>query len=393
LRHVPALDGIRGIAILLVMFQHLTVIVPITPGERYLLTVAEFGGHGVDLFFVLSGLLITGILLRTKSQPHYFRNFYARRTLRIFPLYYLIVGLCIAAAALPAILPNMPAGRAGRLGSILTDWPWYAAFASNFFVAMLQNRPLVSGSVNWGHPALGVTWSLAIEEQFYLVWAAVVFWLSTPALKRVCLVIIGTASILRFGLLAAGWLPVQVYVLTPTRVDALCWGALLAILMNGPVAVSRMWSRAFRVALPVAGIPILAIVFAGKWHPWGHWEQIFGYTAVGLVCASVVSLAFEEGRFSRIMSHPALRMFGKYSFGLYLIQWPVRTIIRDRWFGDAQFRALPGSVFLWQLVFYVVVGAAIVGVAMCSWHLWEKRWQALKGRFEAPRPKSEAAAA
>src|SRR5262249_37413245 len=126
---LPALDGLRGVAILLVMVHHLWVLKPRTGLESCLENVAKLGVSGVGLFFVLSGFLITGILLQTRQRPHYFRNFYMRRVLRIMPLYYLLVGVCFLLPLLASLARTVT--QAARLTGLLGDWPWYVGFASN----------------------------------------------------------------------------------------------------------------------------------------------------------------------------------------------------------------------------------------------------------------------
>lgn len=166
--HLQELDGLRGFAILLVLCSHL---VSLPPGgrspfvDRLVGMILGLGWVGVDLFFVLSGFLITGILVQSRGGPHYFRNFYARRSLRIFPLYYLF--LAIATFISPLLLSPE---------SILTlpkEHAWvYWLYLSNF-----GGKP---------SEAFAHTWSLAVEEQFYLVWPAIVFFAKPVAMRRVC---------------------------------------------------------------------------------------------------------------------------------------------------------------------------------------------------------------
>ena len=143
-KYIPQLDGLRGIAILIVLLAHLDYL-PIFGSAKYL----KYGRTGVDLFFVLSGFLITGILLDTKEFPGYFKNFYARRALRIWPIYYAM--LILFFSLLPAIFPHH---------SFHTDWnawPYYATYTQNLFYNFPHSTPL------------GPTWSLAVEEQYYMV--------------------------------------------------------------------------------------------------------------------------------------------------------------------------------------------------------------------------------
>ena len=146
---IPALDGLRGIAILLVLIHHLTIYRPEGGLDSWIAAVPLFGWCGVNLFFVLSGFLITGILLDTRDSPVFYRSFFARRVLRIFPLYYgvLFLGFVLA----PLLLPMPDAYGRHQL------WLW--TYLANF--AMPFGK---------GEPAFSHFWSLCVEEQFYLVW-------------------------------------------------------------------------------------------------------------------------------------------------------------------------------------------------------------------------------
>jgi peptidoglycan/LPS O-acetylase OafA/YrhL len=179
----PALDGLRGIAIILVLLHHYTILDPITPGEELLAQTVLIGWAGVDLFFVLSGFLITGILIDARGSNRYFSSFYARRTLRIFPLYYLIAFVTLL--VLPRFA-NLHALLAGS-GAPTEQWPYWL-YLTNFAIASRDD---------FLHGVLDITWSLAIEEQFYLVWAVVV-WLCRPqALGWLCALIVVAAPVAR----------------------------------------------------------------------------------------------------------------------------------------------------------------------------------------------------
>src|SRR5262245_57382334 len=185
--HIPALDGLRGVAILLVMLHHFTVIQPAGAFEKWFERFAHLGMHGVDLFFVLSGFLITGILFDSKGEPHFLRNFYMRRSLRIFPLYYAVV--VFSFLLVPIILAHVAglAGKLSRFQGASEDWVWYVFYLSNFSIARVSA---------FRHGILDVTWSLAIEEQFYLVWALCVLFFNWRTLRGICLgAILGALAI------------------------------------------------------------------------------------------------------------------------------------------------------------------------------------------------------
>jgi peptidoglycan/LPS O-acetylase OafA/YrhL len=181
-RYIPALDGIRGLAILLVLFHHFRFILePIHRSQRLLLVLADAGWCGVELFFVLSGFLVTGILLDTWESPRYFRTFYARRVLRIFPLYFLYLAVVVL------LLSRFWTSQFGFNPWVkVSFWPYFL-YLENFKAHHMFNDLL-----------LGHLWSLAVEEQFYTVWPLIVALLPRRALEWTALLFILVAVIYRF---------------------------------------------------------------------------------------------------------------------------------------------------------------------------------------------------
>lgn len=370
--HVPALDGVRGVAILLVLVHHQTIMGASTPVDRWFLRLTDLGWCGVDLFFVLSGFLITGILLDTKGTRHYFRNFYARRTLRIFPLYYAVAAFSLL------ILPQLPAWKDLFLSRPLPrdeQGLYYWLYLSNFLVAW-RNA--------FEHPILGVTWSLAIEEQYYLVWAFVVWALRPATLLRVCAALVITALALRVALLAAGTSFVTVYVLPFTRMDALAVGGFIA------AAVREGWvERLMRLARLVG--PIAAIVVLALWARDvrnDRWEeplmQMAGYSTLAVLFgALVVAVVTAPARTAsmRLLSSRLLRSFGKYSYAIYLLHLPVQVFVERTLFMPPPVPPLGGSQIPAQLAFFAVATSACWIAGWVSWHLYEKHFLALKRHF------------
>src|SRR6185295_3788466 len=171
--HMDALDGLRGLAIVLVLLVHF--VGDDTPHgtlERWATRLANYGTWGVDLFFVLSGFLITGILYDSKTKAHYFRNFYVRRTLRIFPLYYGVL------FALFVLLPVVPLAYPSGLSESLGHQAWLWSYASNLYVSLKGTWAAL--------PYVSHFWSLAVEEHFYLVWPIVVLAFAKRTLLAIC---------------------------------------------------------------------------------------------------------------------------------------------------------------------------------------------------------------
>src|ERR1039458_5950989 len=174
--HIPELDGVRGIAILMVIVFHAFQFIP-SPMTGWISKLASYGFAGVDLFFVLSGFLITGILLNAKSQPGYFRNFYAKRALRIWPLYYLL--LLVSFGLVPLLILSTHV--------FMEELSLLQSRSALVYVLLLQNI-WYAGKI--GPIMLAMTWSLAIEEQFYIVWPWLVMWCSRKKLACILIAIV-----------------------------------------------------------------------------------------------------------------------------------------------------------------------------------------------------------
>jgi peptidoglycan/LPS O-acetylase OafA/YrhL len=233
----PRLDGLRGLAILLVMLYHTTHYgLARTALDEALTIVPSVGWSGVDLFFVLSGFLITGILLGTRDGTTYYRAFYARRVLRIFPLYYATLAFFLL------VVPQLPFFAAvdhfWNPGASREQF-WYWLFLSNVQAAL-------TGA--WQHQTLDISWSLAIEEHFYLLWLLVVRYASERRLLICAGTIVARCCCARRW--CAGASPLAAYTLTPCRLDTLATGAAIAILARRGEA--RGAARRARVVLPVA---------------------------------------------------------------------------------------------------------------------------------------------
>jgi peptidoglycan/LPS O-acetylase OafA/YrhL len=364
---IPELDGLRGIAILVVMLHHMTVMRGVSPLDRALVGASEAGAAGVDIFFVLSGFLITGILLDARGSEGYFRNFYARRTLRIFPLYYAVVFVSLV------VLPHIPHPKMANFGRIAGDEIWYWTYLSNFSVG---------AHAAFRHGILDVSWSLAIEEQFYLLWPAIVWFAPRRVLAKIC--VAGVAVSLGLRLLASyqglNW--ITIYVLTPLRMDGLLIGALIAIAAR-EMGLEALRAPARRV-LWVSG-PLVALMFlrAPYWRE-DRFAQTVGYTLLALFAGALLVLGVagrEGGRWRGFLRWRPLVALGTYSYALYLFHLPIRAAIRDVVYGPDQFFLLGGSQLPGQLLFYALALTASFAAALLSWHLYEKQFLKLKVFF------------
>ena len=385
LSHMPAIDGLRGVAILLVMIHHLTPAVSGNAMTRRMLEVAHTGWIGVDLFFVLSGFLITAILLRTRKSEDYFLNFFARRTLRIFPLYYVTLGILIL--GLPVAL------KVPYLGDFLNTWfykvtrdlpvmldgqGWLWAYGANLKIALEGER--------WG--AVNHFWSLAVEEHFYLVWPVVVYFCSREKLIRVCLGCILAAPILRGMLMAAGFDSVVPYVLTPCRVDSLAIGGLMAVLVTMPGGL-KLWTPRVGFLAGLATVALVAmVIYYGRLHRDDFLTSFLGYSMLALVSCYLVlvTAGITAGSVAcRIVANPVLSSFGKYSYGLYVTHM-LFTGAFSKLFPWDGLRQLTGSYQMAIVINCVLsIGCSWV-IAWLSFHLMEKHFLRLKSFFDYRRP-------
>jgi len=365
-RHIPSLDGLRGLAVLGVVASHLFWGNPAGPWTAAIESITVFGAHGVDLFFVLSGFLITGILYDSLQEESYFRKFYARRCLRIFPLYY---GVLIVLFLLTPLL----------------HWDWN--HTQWYFVLYLQNLP---SAIRLNHGAgqiLDHFWSLAVEEQFYLVWPLLVFFVAARArLMRLAFALCCAALLLRLVLIAHS---VDYNIInrgTLSRADSLLMGALLALLLRGP-AHDRILRFAPTVLYACVGVYGAGLILYHYGIP-AIWSRQtyntvfvgFGFSILSLFSAALIAMCLRHGSFTaRAFTSPTLRFFGKYSYGLYVLHgiamfWraPFRRLCES--ISPSKYLSIGGS----GLLIFILGTAA----AFLSYNLYEKHFLKLKRYFD-----------
>ncbi len=360
---MPELDSLRGVAILLVLFFH-GFDFPNTHFPRFahaFISLTLIGWTGVNLFFVLSGFLITGILLGSKAKPGYYSRFYARRALRILPAYYTVLFLLWALS------------RCGWLWHRPVGWPFLTL--SFFYLANLV--PLFGVKSQYT-----VLWSLAVEEHFYILWPTLVRVLSPRRITLCCALIIAACPMLRGLSYVLGYKYAAQY--TWLVADGLACGSLLAVLGRSLLA-NRAPMRRFSIlciaisaSLLVLGAPL------GIWHSWTLSGAALRLSAVNVFYTGVLGAALLVGT-SRVrwtLHRPILQFFGKISYGLYLIHilvfdvvdWQISRI----WPG--KIAAIPGRFDLVFLRFLVGIGIAI-GVAYLSRIYFEEYFLRLKDRW------------
>ena len=347
----------RGIAIILVILYH----------NFNFIQYFNYGWLGVDLFFVLSGFLITNILLNSLTSENYFKNFYARRVLRIFPLYYF--SLLLFLFIIPAINPS------------LLEMSYYKEHQV-WFWTYLQNWPLIIKSDESG-VALNHYWSLAIEEQYYLLWPLIILLIKKP--KRIfilCVLLLIVVIAARFYI----WenkesYPAYQRAFLFTRIDGILIGSMLAAIYMINIHLLRKYFTFFLLAL--TAINYLFYLYKKNQSPDFPVWAIAGFTTFSLIFAIVVYEAvLKENRVvNYTLTNPVLRFLGKYSYGIYIFHWPIFLLVRP--YADklvAEFSSLNDHFAMLLSSLFATLAGLLVSVA--SYHLFEKHFLKLKKYFE-----------
>ncbi len=326
----------RAFAIGLVLLVHATFPLPSARLERW----RSWGWIGVDLFFVISGYLITSILLAAKAQPHYYRNFYARRGLRIWPLYYLLLFYVFV------LSPHLGPWCDQRIDFSLFKWQYYVFYVQNLELARL------------GSFALVITWSLCVEEQFYLVWPFIVRLFSRRGL--IALLVAVAAAGTPFRLFLHYITSSFGFFFTFARLDAIAIGAL--------VALRPRWFRYAWLAAP--------------WALWSLYREDFVtvYLALALTFGGLVSYAVTHR--NRFLASRPMRHLGRISYGIYI--WhPIVFLL----YMATPFYTVPARFGITWGPFHIAMQCALTIVAgTLSWKLIEQPVLGLKRYFEHQAP-------
>jgi peptidoglycan/LPS O-acetylase OafA/YrhL len=344
--HIPQLDGVRGLAILLVIIVHCYYRGPGPTGINE--NVFIFGWTGVDLFFCLSGFLITNQLALSPPGGGTIKRFYARRFFRIFPLYYAfllgVTALCFAPQN--ALTTPITADFASK-------WPWYFLYASNWMEAFNAG----------GHESLkllGPLWSLSIEEQFYLLWPFVMVLL--PKKARLPAVAISLAVGIGLRIALKSHLPAAaIYHATATHADSLLMGSALGLLVT--TSTGKMIKMA-AVFLLSTGAILLSYLYVSEKsiHYLNDGMQTFGYTATAMLWTGFIALTLCSKLLAQAIRIPPMRTLGKYSYFLYLAHWPALLLTSHM--------AMERS-FLNFSIYTASITIALTGLAALSYKTFE----------------------
>ena len=356
-RYYPAMDGLRGLAIILVVFLH----------NFGFLNYFFFGWLGVDLFFVISGFLITGILIDSVGRPGYLKNFYMRRVLRIFPLYYLILIICLF------LLPLIP--------SLKYDQGYY--LNNQFYMwTYLQNWLFIFKAPNSNQMLLH-TWSLAVEEQFYLFWPLLILLLRKPKrillLSMILLVFTGIGRYLIWDQQIEKLSYSSLF--TFTRIDGLCIGAIISILIRINPEILR--KNITYIVLLLAGINFGFYFINGMNDNNLPFLAFVGYTTFAMLFGLLVFEAAEgkSNIIDLLFNNSLLRFFGKISYGFYVFHWPVYLIFFEPL--KSQMLMIT-SLKTAELLAASLATVLAIFISMMSYRYFEMPFLKLKVKYKEP---------
>jgi peptidoglycan/LPS O-acetylase OafA/YrhL len=363
LKRISQLDGIRGLAIAAVLFAHLGALMGVGIG-RNLVVIALYrfmhvGWLGVDIFFVLSGFLITGIILKDRVRPDFWGTFYLRRAFRILPAFTVVFVLTLLAAHFFA--PEIHVSSAYIIPALF--------FMANWTIVNMGEMPM-----------LGHLWSLAVEEQFYFLWPQAAKRLRAETLLKLALTLAVASELARLVLALLHVNPYIVYKITPTRIDGLAVGAALAISITLP-RVHTLLTRWWRTAAVVA-VVLLPLAFAamhGSLFVFNVWSQVLAIPPAIVLTAMLIFGATESSLPSvvaRFFDNPVMTYLGRRSYALYLIHEPIGVAVqRSR--ANGYLAQLPQGVFVNLVLIFSGLAISLV-LTEASWRLIESPAQSLR---------------
>ena len=360
LSYIKALDGLRGFALILVFLFHLFSfeLQNANAFEQVFMSLMRIGWCGVDIFFVLSGFLITRILLTAKGEGSYYIKFYTRRILRIFPIYYSF--LVIYLVILPFLFPVISSYKTGP------------DFVLWFYLINFKGHSMPTNHF----------WSLAVEEQFYLLWPFLVMFFTTKSLIRTCFLMLLTGLLFR-TIISLGWTPldpIKAYTLIFCRWDSLGAGALLAVLAHSNEGIfKKIINRSFVVGL-FSLILLAFTAFLGKSTGYRNiYISTLGLSFVWIAAVSLIVSVFRVGPSRVFFENKTLGYIGRRSYAMYILHYPI-MIYAEKFNFVSIISKFTGSLFAHFLIGFVLF-ALVLFLSEISWRLIESPFLKLKKYF------------
>ena len=355
---IAALDGLRALAILLVVPHNIDLFRGRPTWAEYPAIVYMHAGWiGVQLFFVLSGFLITGKLLDTRDRPNYFGAFFARRAWRILPLYFAIL---LAVLVIAPALFEVPT----ELRASLHNQVWLWTFLSNW------TEPYGIGVHGFGH-----FWSLAVEEQFYLLWPLVVLRCAPPRLVRVCVALVVITLATRTTMALTGFPHVALYMFTICRMDALALGAMVAAIVRMP-GVMQVFRASASSVMGTALITLAVLALLTRaFDQYSIGSQSVGYTVLACgfaaaVFATALPAAGWSSELMKLLAARPLALIARYSYGMYVIHMPLHIFVGVPLLNRFYPVVTANVGFVYDLIMLIVVFL----LAMFSYEFFERRF-------------------
>ena len=368
MKHIKVLDGIRGLAIIFVMLYHFSI----PYQQHYHLSgidflfakVLQMGWLGVDLFFVMSGFLITNILLNTKSKPNYYKNFYIRRILRIFPLYYGILIILLL------VLPSISNSFDSKTAIMQENSFWFWSYLVNWKVASLGT---FSGFQS------GYMWSLAVEEQFYIIWPFVVHAFRKNLIKA-SLTILLLSFMLKLWLLLEGATGTTIYTMTITHLDGLLLGSIFGSLyFQKRITPDLIRKIGYCSVVSLIGCGIIMIV-TGAFIFYSPLVGSIGVTLTSVIFTYILLKAVRNEVHTGILANPLVIKCGQLCYGLYLLHQPIGVVISENIISSTSFQ-LGGSFIPAVILNAGICFIASVVIAAISYKFFELPLLNLKKHF------------
>jgi peptidoglycan/LPS O-acetylase OafA/YrhL len=365
--HIPALDGVRGVAAAIVFIYHYGGGARSSDFAFHLVgKTIHLGWAGVSLFFVLSGFLITGILLDSMQRPKWRVTFYIRRALRIFPLYY----FALLGAILVAWLLRTPSSLISPL------WPLF--FYLQDIPEIVHTRALSPLFV------VGHFWSLAVEEQFYLVWPFLLLFASRrAALRPLCISVYLFSLLFRICIFSLHLNTEWATYFIIGRAGEMAAGGFLAASIRGSERDRSQIARGAKPLLLACVACVTAIVwFTDETGAAEPWLATLGISLFTLIFTSLIALCLRPGITERVFSFPILRWLGKVSYGIYVYHLLLAPLYA--WFTRQIFPGVTGRRYLLALAAVATTGTLLA--ASISFATLESRFLRLKDSLAKPRP-------